>query len=117
MIKPLVKILLLFFLSLVLVFAAASFYFHSWLSSPVALQEDYIYSVKKGATLYSVSRDLKNKNIIKFPYVWVYYAKLKNLTKIKAGEYSLEGSITPLSLLHLFNSDDVIRYSSTNVME
>ncbi|WP_370978836.1 endolytic transglycosylase MltG [Agaribacterium sp. ZY112] len=71
--------------------------------------------IERGESLYSLAYRLQEANILKWPRIWVHYAKFKKRAFINAGEYRLDALESPLSLLDKFQSADVIQYSITFV--
>ncbi len=94
----------------------AGYYFWNWLNRPiVVVQESSIIMIDKGASLYSVAHQLHELELIRWPRLWVYYARIADLADIKAGEYRLAEKESPISLLARFQSGNVIRYQITLV--
>lgn len=69
--------------------------------------------VKAGDTLTGIANNLENLQLIKNAKLFIYYAKYKNLTNIKTGEYSLVDNKTYADLLKDLNSGSVIFYQVT----
>ncbi|MFT5082261.1 MAG: UPF0755 protein [Lentisphaeria bacterium] len=96
--------------------AAVSIYALQWVHGERTISwESGIYIIKPGASLHSVAEDLSNKGIIHWPKVWVMYAQIADLNKIKAGEHQLDTLESPASLLEKFNSNNVVQYAVTFV--
>lgn len=96
--------------------AIAGYYFWNWLHRPIDVnQEHAVFLIGKGASLYSVARELKEQDMIRWPRLWVYYARIADMADIKAGEYRLAEKESPISLLARFQSGDVIKYQITLV--
>lgn len=101
---------------ILVVLGSVSYYYWHWLETPVEIGSDYrTYEIQKGQTLTHVATHLASQKIIRWPKLWVYYARFMNLTAIKAGEYELAQKESPLSLLSRFQSGDVVQYHITLV--
>lgn len=107
-----------FFISSLLLFffvaISAFFYFWSWLNTeqniPVNQQQ---HMIEKGSNIYREAKKLQVNGVLRWPRVWIYYARFKKLNDLKAGEYQLNKSETPLSLLGQLTSGKTIKYSVT----
>lgn len=120
-------------MSIVLGFAlagglACGAYYWEWLNKPLpalmnlsAQQEQQqeqprgLYHVKRGKSLSHIALDLHAKGVIEWPKVWVLYARANKQTAVKAGEYQLDATDTPLSILTKLVRGDVVSYSVTLV--
>ncbi len=72
------------------------------------------YTIKPGASLSSVAKELQQRGLIEYPHYWLWYAKWEGLAEqIKAGEYAIAPQMTPPQLLALFVSGKVIDYTLT----
>lgn len=103
---------------IVLCGAAAAFavqQYQQWLQTPLQLSDDHVLMINPGDNLTKVSQKLAEDGVLKWPEMWVLYAKLTERTQIKTGEYQLQASMTPDQLLDLLQSDQVISYSVTLV--
>ncbi|SMF30666.1 UPF0755 protein [Alteromonadaceae bacterium Bs31] len=111
-----VRIVFAITLWLLLMMGASAHYIWHWLQAPqtISLEQD-IYIVERGASLNSVAFDLHKQGMMRWPRVWVLYARLLNLSNIKAGEYSLAEKESPLSLLARFQTGEQIQYHITLV--
>lgn len=86
----------------------------SWLTSTVVIPEEHrVVTIPKGQSLYALASSLSEKGLVTSPKLWVYYARFIDNTKIKAGEFELGAEESPLSLLTIFSSSDVIQYKLT----
>ncbi len=82
-----------------------------WLNTDIdLLTDDKHYHVPQGASLYAVSRDLGEKGFIRWPKLWVYYARLSQQIHIKAGEYEFAQRISPRDILVVLNTGKVIQH-------
>lgn len=94
----------------------AGYYVWQWLETPVEIpEEQQLYEISKGKSLTKVSRELSQAEIIRWPRLWVFYARFMNLTTIKAGEYRFSHQESPISILARFQSGDVVQHHITLV--
>ena len=96
--------------------AVASYQCWSWLTTPVPIAENQrVVIIEKGDTLHRLSRRLSGGGMLRWPKVWLAYAKFIGATGINAGEYRLAEKESPVSLLARFQSGDVVQYQITLV--
>lgn len=112
------KLLNLFLMLLVLGAIAAggvAWWSHRWLQTPIAgLTQPLIFEVPKGASLRTVASSLNDQHLLDQPQVWTWWARLTQLDHgLKAGEYQLQPGLTPIELLELLNSGNVLLHSIT----
>jgi UPF0755 protein len=90
---------------------------YDWLHSRLAsIREPVVYEVPRGATLRSVARELHQRGILDRPQVWVVAARLMGKAgALKAGEYRLQPGATPIELLSVLSSGQVILHGITFV--
>lgn len=81
---------------LLLMIAVGAVYFIGFYAPESAVGEEVEYSVKKGATYYSVSTDLEKLGVIRSGKAFYYYARFKKLPGLKAGKYKLNKSSGPV---------------------
>lgn len=88
---------------------------HRWLQTPIAtLTQSTIFEVPKGASLRTVASSLNDKNLLDQPQVWTVWARIMQRDQsLKAGEYQLHPGLTPIGLLELLNSGNVLLHSIT----
>lgn len=99
-----------------LMMSATAYYVWYWLHNPQTITvSESVYIIERGATLHGVAADLHEKNMMRWPRLWVFYARLLNLQKIQAGEYSLAPKESPNSLLSRFQTGEHVRYHITLV--
>ncbi len=81
---------------------------------PIKLDNDtHTVLVGQGETLTSVVMRLADKGIVRHPKWLLVYARWKNQTHIRAGEYELQQGITGEALLQKLASGKVIQYQVT----
>jgi UPF0755 protein len=112
------KLLNLFLILVVLGILAAgavAWWGHRWLQTPIAgLTQTLIFEVPKGASLRTVASSLNDQNLLDQPQVWTWWARLTQRDhSLKAGEYQLQPGLTPIKLLELLNSGNVLLHSIT----
>jgi UPF0755 protein len=97
--------------------AAGLFYFSwQWLNEPQAIPEDYRkLTIERGETLSGLANKLNQQGILRWPKVWLIYAKYSEGGAIKAGEFMLAEDESPITLLERFQSSEVIQYQVTLV--
>ncbi|MDG0968833.1 MAG: endolytic transglycosylase MltG [Porticoccaceae bacterium] len=87
------------------------------LNSPVNLSasddQSVLWDVPAGGRLGDINRQLHAKGIIRYPQLISLYAILFQKTTVIAGEYSIETSDTPKTLLQKFNRGEVMQHSIT----
>lgn len=111
-----IRVVLALAVWVLLMMSASVYYMWYWFYTPqtVSLSES-VYVIERGATLHGVAIDLHEKKMMRWPRLWVFYARLQNLQKIKAGEYSLSLKESPSSLLARFQTGEHLRYHITLV--
>lgn len=75
------------------------------------------YTIKSGSNIKIVAKELEEKNLIVSSRAMINYSKSNNLTNIKAGEYIISKSMTPIEMLEKFNSGDVYKGTKIIVQE
>ena len=111
-------IYLIFFCSIAVlaIFSGIIYSGWHWLQTPQLIPEAHRhYTVKPGASLYSVAYDLQQKDMIDWPRLWIMFGRFANNTSIKAGEFELQEYESPVTLLKKLNAGKVIQYSVTLV--
>lgn len=100
----------------VVVFCASAYYAWHWLNTPQSVRvPENVYVIERGDTLYSVAADLRKNGVIRWPRLWVTYARLMGLQTIRAGEYRFAAKESPISLLARFQKGEHIQYQITLV--
>ena len=96
--------------------AASGYYIWSWLNTPQPVKlPDSVYVIERGSSLHSVAQELNSHDLIRWPRVWVGYARILNLSNIKAGEYRLAQKESPVSLLARFQKGEQLQHQITLV--
>lgn len=88
-----------------------------FLDTPLSLPaEGVVYEIAPGTPFAAVSDDLGQRGVISHPRMFRWYARLSgDAGRIHAGEYLIEGEITPPQLLERFVAGDVRLYAFTIV--
>ncbi len=98
----------------VVMLAIAAFYFWSWLQTPHTIPEvQREFVIARGDTLSHIAHRLHRTDIIRWPDVWSYYARLFEPEPIKAGEYRLPDQASPLDILHQLQAGEVMTHPVT----
>jgi peptidoglycan lytic transglycosylase G len=97
--------------------AAAYWQVQRYLHTPVSVPPAGIeFEIPPGAAFATVTEQLASQGIIEYPTVFRLYGRLTGkATAIHAGEYRIEATATPASLLEQFVSGNVQLYSLTIV--
>lgn len=100
-------------LSFVLLFAVAVD-FYMFMSSPMNIDESFIYEIKPGTSASLLSRTLHQKGALSRPYYLSMYTRITGLAgKLKVGEYRVEPGSSPYRLISDIVSGKVKQYSIT----
>jgi UPF0755 protein len=102
----------LIFISVLLVFVLCifiAFYFGYFLMRPAGFdQKEEIFIVKKGTGLKSVATELERRKLIKSKDLFIFWALLKGGSRdLKAGEYSLNQSMSSITIFTILASGAV----------
>ncbi len=75
---------------------------------------DRIFTIKSGSNIKSIAQQLSMEKIIDDPWLFILLAKFKGVeTRVRAGEYRLQATQSPVDLLELFTKGQSIQYSFT----
>ncbi|HEY5756830.1 MAG TPA: endolytic transglycosylase MltG [Steroidobacter sp.] len=99
----------------ILAAGALAWWSHRWLQTPIAtLTEPTVFEVPKGASLRTVASTLNDQHLLDQPLIFTAWARItKRDHSLKAGEYQLTPGLTPIELLKLLNSGEVLLHSIT----
>lgn len=99
----------------ILAAGALAWWSHRWLQTPIAtLTEPTVFEVPKGASLRTVASSLNDSNLLDQPLIFTAWARItKRDHSLKAGEYQLTPGLTPIGLLELLNSGQVLLHGIT----
>jgi UPF0755 protein len=104
---------------LVIVAGVAAFagyrYWESRLAAPIAVEEETLYEVPRGAGYQRVVRDLASRGIIRDDWAFRLLTRLEpeSVPQLRAGEYLLEPGMSGRELIALLGSDRVVTYPLT----
>ncbi|PCK03546.1 MAG: BCR, YceG family protein [Alteromonadaceae bacterium] len=102
--------------TLSIIVGALAFSFWQWLTSPLPVSETHqVYIVEPGTGLHAVGRDMQQIGLVKWPKLWVLYARVEHLDAIKAGEFQFSSQESPLSLLQKLQRGEVVEHRLTLV--
>ncbi|RCV87749.1 endolytic transglycosylase MltG [Billgrantia montanilacus] len=104
---------------LVVVAAAAAFvgyrYWESRLEAPIAVEEDTLYEVQRGAGFNRAVSDLAERGVIEDVWAFRLLTRLEPeaIPRLRTGEYMLEPGMSGRDLIELLGSDRVVTYPLT----
>lgn len=90
--------------------------YQSFMTTPLRVTSDgYVYTVKSGSNLQTISQDIHTAGLSSFPaeYLYIYGRLQGNAHLIKAGEYRIEANTTLPQLFDQLVAGRVIQYSVT----
>ncbi|WP_111412374.1 endolytic transglycosylase MltG [Billgrantia lactosivorans] len=108
-----------FLLVLVVLAAAVAFaghrYWESRLEAPIAVDEETLYEVPRGAGYNRVVSQLAERGVIEDEWAFRLLARLEpeSIPRLRAGEYLLAPDMSGRELLELLGSDRVVTYPLT----
>lgn len=71
-----------------------------------------VYVLKEGTSLSRLAQDLGQRGIIRYPRFFVWLGRETDTAhRLQTGEYRLMPDMTPVSLLHILTSGDVIQHA------
>lgn len=113
--RKLLRILIIAVVLMVIAAAGVAWWSYDWLHSQIAsLQEPIVYEVPRGATLRSVGEELHRRGVIERPQTWIAAARLaRKAGALRAGEYRLQPGLTPLQVLDVLSTGQVILHGIT----
>ena len=112
-IKPL-RIFIAIALWLAVMLAISAFYLWSWLQTPHTIPEEQReFVIAHGDSLTHIAQRLHRSEVVRWPNVWIYYARLFEPEPIKAGEYKLPDQASPLDILHQLQAGEVVTHPVT----
>ncbi|MFQ3786963.1 endolytic transglycosylase MltG [Halomonas sp. A29] len=108
-----------FLLVLIIVAAIAAFagyhYWESRLEAPIAVEEETLYEVPRGAGYNRVVADLADRGMIENEWAFRLLTRLEpeTIPRLRTGEYMLEPGMSGRELIELLGSDQVVTYPLT----
>ena len=73
------------------------------------------FKIEKNSTFYSISNDLKEKDLIKSEFFYKIYLKLNRPNELKAGVYNLSKNMSVEEIIKMLTSDPDYSYGSIMV--
>jgi UPF0755 protein len=111
--------LMKFLFLLIIVAAVAAFagyrYWESRLDAPIAVEEETLYEVPRGAGYNRVIADLASRDLIGDEWAFRLLTRIEPeaIPRLRAGEYMLEPGMSGRELIELLGSDRVVTYPLT----
>lgn len=108
-----------FLFVLVVMAAVAAFagyrYWESRLEAPIAIAEESLYEVPRGAGYHRVISDLTARGVIKDEWAFRLLTRIEpeSIPQLRVGEYMLEPGMSGRELIALLGSDQVVTYPLT----
>lgn len=86
-----------------------------WFNQP-AIVQNTVFEVPRGASVTRIAELLQQQVGLRHPRLWSAWVRYQQLgNKIKAGEYQLQSGMTPLQLVQLLSSGNVLLHNLTVV--
>lgn len=86
------------------------------LSKPLELPEPKKVEVVYGDSVYTIAAKLQKEGVLRYPKLWVWYARLFDMAKkVKAGEYAIAPGTSALLVLDDMVKGKVVQYAVTLV--
>ncbi len=90
--------------------------YQQFLQTPVQINNQVPFEIKKGQSVYQLANQLAAENIISDTFWLRLMVRLNpELSKIKTGEFSLPKNLTPKALMQILVEGKVVQYSITIV--
>lgn len=97
-------------------FSLGVYYLWHWLQAEhVIAEQSQTFVVEPGDSVSAVAMRLHRQGLLRWPNIWRAYARFFDPQTIKKGEYDLGAKTSPLGILNLLQSGDVITYWVTLV--
>ncbi len=115
MLRLIKRLLTLGLLAALIIAAILTFQLLRFQHSKVALaSEDSVFLIRSGSNIKTIAQDLTREGVIDDPWLFILLAKLKGVeTRVRAGEYLIEGEQSPDDLLETFTRGSPIQYDLT----
>ena len=95
--------------SIALLMMGLYFGFLGWAERPGNLEYPVRYDLRPGQSFAQVAADLQEQGVLESPRLFSLYARMTSLdVSVQAGEYDLPRNISPLGLLNLFSTGQVV---------
>jgi len=102
-------------LLILILFSFMALYVGYFLISPAGIdKKEVTFMVKKGSGLRIIAHELERERLVKSKNLFILCAILKGGTKdIKAGEYSLNQTMSPVRIFHILSTGAIKTYTIT----
>jgi UPF0755 protein len=102
-------------LLILILFSFMALYVGYFLISPAGIdKKEVTFMVEKGSGLRIIAHELERERLVKNKNLFILCAVLKGGTKdIKAGEYSLNQTMSPVSIFHILSTGAIKTYTIT----
>ena len=85
-----------------------------FLDTPLNINTSLIFTIDSGSSFKDLNKKLKSYHILDKPYYFEFYARYSGYAKkIQSGEYQLSPGLTPIKIINIFVSGDVVQHSIT----
>jgi len=104
------------FIAVIFIVTLISIYldYKRFLDTPLNINTPLIFIIDSGSSFKDLNKKLKSYHILDKPYYFEFYARYSGYAKkIQSGEYQLSPGLTPIKIINIFVSGDVIQHSIT----
>ena len=104
------------FIAVIFIVTLVSIYldYKRFLDTPLNINTSLIFTIDSGSSFKDLNKKLKSYHILDKPYYFEFYARYSGYAKkIQSGEYQLSPGLTPIKIINIFVSGDVIQHSIT----
>ena len=104
------------FIAVIFIVTLISIYldYKRFLNAPLNISTSLIFTIDSGSSFKDLNKKLKSYDILDKPYYFEFYARYSGYAKkIQSGEYQLSPGLTPIKIINIFVSGDVIQHSIT----
>jgi len=104
------------FIAVIFIVTLISIYldYKRFLDMPLNINTPLIFTIDSGSSFKDLNKKLKSYHILDKPYYFEFYARYSGYAKkIQSGEYQLSPGLTPIKIINIFVSGDVIQHSIT----
>ena len=104
------------FIAVIFIVTLISIYldYKRFLDTPLNINTSLIFTIDSGSSFKDLNKKLKSYHILDKPYYFEFYARYSGYAKkIQSGEYQLSPGLTPIKIINIFVSGDVIQHSIT----
>ena len=104
------------FIAVIFIVTLISIYldYKRFLNAPLNISTSLIFTIDSGSSFKDLNKKLKSYDILDKPYYFEFYARYSGYAKkIQSGEYQLSPGLTPIKIINIFVSGDVVQHSIT----